>query len=67
MELVVMRSGQHEFSEIVRDYLTRITYGGGGRALRARLPSYQHAQVVVDPRSPSDCGWRCMVAHAERI
>ena len=50
LELVVVRTGQHQFSEVVRDYLKRITYGGDGWASRVRLPSYHHAQVVVDPR-----------------
>ncbi|MDQ2796849.1 MAG: DUF433 domain-containing protein [Actinomycetota bacterium] len=50
LELVVVRTGQHQFSEVVRDYLKRITYGGDGWASRVRLPSYQHAEVVVDPK-----------------
>jgi uncharacterized protein (DUF433 family) len=50
LELVVVRTGQHQFSEVVRDYLRRITYGGDGWASRVRLPSYKHAEVVVDPR-----------------
>jgi uncharacterized protein (DUF433 family) len=49
LELVVVRTGQHQFSEIVRDYLKRITYGRDGWATRVRLPSYQRAEVVVDP------------------
>jgi uncharacterized protein (DUF433 family) len=50
LELVVARTGQHQFSEVVRDYLRRITYGNDGWASRVRLPSYQRADVVVDPR-----------------
>jgi uncharacterized protein (DUF433 family) len=50
LELVVVRTGQHQFSEVVRDYLKRITYGSDGWASRVRLPSYQRADVVVDPR-----------------
>jgi uncharacterized protein (DUF433 family) len=50
LELVVVRTGQHQFSEVVRDYLKRITYGSDGWASRVRLPSYQRAEVVVDPR-----------------
>ncbi len=50
LELVVVRIGQHQFSEVVRDYLKRITYGSDGWASRVRLPSYQRAEVVVDPR-----------------
>jgi uncharacterized protein (DUF433 family) len=49
LELVVVRTGQHQFSEIVRDYLKRITYGADGWAARVRLPAYEHAEVVVDP------------------
>ena len=44
-----MRTGQHQFSEVVRDYLQRITYGEDGWASRVRLPSYGLAEVVVDP------------------
>jgi len=50
LELVVVRTGQYQFSEVVRDYLKRITYGSDGWASRVRLPSYQRADVVVDPR-----------------
>jgi uncharacterized protein (DUF433 family) len=50
LELVVVRTGQHQFSEVVRDYLKPITYGSDGWASRVRLPSYQRADVVVDPR-----------------
>jgi uncharacterized protein (DUF433 family) len=50
LELVVVRTGQHQFSEVVRDYLKRITYGGDGWASRLHLPSYRTADVVVDPR-----------------
>jgi uncharacterized protein (DUF433 family) len=50
LELVVVRTGQHQFSEVVRDYLQRITYGSDGWASRLQLPTYRHAEVVVDPR-----------------
>jgi uncharacterized protein (DUF433 family) len=50
LELVVVRTGQHQFSEIVRDYLRRITYGADGWASTVRLPSYDRAEVIVDPR-----------------
>ncbi len=49
LQLVVVRTGQHQFSEVVRDYLQRITYGEDGWASRVRLPSYGPAEVVVDP------------------
>jgi uncharacterized protein (DUF433 family) len=50
LELVVVRTGQHQFSEIVRDYLRRITYGDDGWACKVQLPSYGRAGVIVDPR-----------------
>ena len=50
LELVVVRTGQHQFSEVVRDYLRRVTYGGDGWASKVRLPSYDRAEVIVDPR-----------------
>jgi uncharacterized protein (DUF433 family) len=49
LELVVVRTGQHQFAEIVRAYLKRITYGNDGWASRVGLPSYGRAEVVVDP------------------
>ncbi len=48
--LTVVRTGQRQFAEVVRDYLKRITYGDDGWASRVRLPAYRHADVVVDPR-----------------
>jgi uncharacterized protein (DUF433 family) len=50
LELTVVRTGQQQFSELVRDYLKRITYGNDGWATRVRLPIYEHAQVIVDTR-----------------
>jgi uncharacterized protein (DUF433 family) len=49
LELVVVRTGQRQFSELVRDYLRRISYGTDGWASQVRLPTYGHADVVVDP------------------
>jgi uncharacterized protein (DUF433 family) len=49
LELVVVRTGQTQFSELVRDYLQRITYGDDGWASQVRLPTYGRADVVVDP------------------
>jgi uncharacterized protein (DUF433 family) len=49
LELVVVRTGQTQFSELVRDYLQRITYGDDGWAAQVRLPIYGRADVVVDP------------------
>ncbi len=48
--LTVVRTGQRQFAEIVRHYLKRIIYGDDGWVSRVRLPAYQHAEVVVDPR-----------------
>jgi uncharacterized protein (DUF433 family) len=48
--LVVARTGQKQFSELVRDYLRRITCGADGWAARLRLPTYGRADVVVDPQ-----------------
>jgi uncharacterized protein (DUF433 family) len=50
LELTVIRTGQRQFTEVVRDYLKRIKYGNDGWATRVRLPIYEHAEVVVDPR-----------------
>jgi uncharacterized protein (DUF433 family) len=50
MELVVVRTQQRQFSEVVRDYLKRISYGGDGWANSVRLPTYENANVIVDPR-----------------
>jgi uncharacterized protein (DUF433 family) len=49
LELVVVRTGQTQFTELVRDYLQRITYGEDGWAAQVRLPIYGRADVVVDP------------------
>ncbi len=48
-QLVVVRSGQRVFAEVVQDYLKRLTYGDDGYAARIRLPAYDRADVVVDP------------------
>jgi uncharacterized protein (DUF433 family) len=49
-ELVVLRSGQRVFNEVVRSYLRRITYRDDGWAGRLELPAYRVAKVVADPR-----------------
>ena len=49
LELVVVRTGQKQFSELVRDYLQRITYGDDGWASQVHLPIYARAHVIVDP------------------
>lgn len=48
--LTVVRTGQQHFTEIIRDYLKRITYGDDGWAERLQLPAYAKAEVTVDPR-----------------
>ncbi len=48
-ELVVLRSGQQVFTEVVADYLKRIEYGSDGYARLLHLPGYQRLQVVADP------------------
>ena len=50
LELVVLRKGQRQFSDAVHDHHKRITFASDGWASRVRLPSYQRAEVVVDPR-----------------
>lgn len=49
-DLTVVRTGQKQFTGVVRDYLRRITYGADGWVAQLELPAYERAQVVVDPR-----------------
>lgn len=49
-ELVVVRHGQRVFGEIVDAYLQRVTYAADGWVERIRLPQYQRAEVIADPR-----------------
>lgn len=49
MDLVVLRTKQRQFSEVVKSYLSRIEYGGDGWASTVELPTYAAANVVVDP------------------
>lgn len=48
-ELVVVRSGQRVFSEVIDAYLRRIEYGADGYASLIHVPTYERAAVVVDP------------------
>ncbi len=48
-ELVVVRSGQRVFADVIRGYLQRISYAKDGYASLIRLPGYEHADVVADP------------------
>lgn len=48
-DLVVLRTNQRQFHEIVAEYLKRITYGDDGWASSVHLPTYANADVIVDP------------------
>jgi uncharacterized protein (DUF433 family) len=48
-ELVRVRDGQGVFHQVVEDYLERITYESA-YAQRIRLPEYEIAEVLADPR-----------------
>lgn len=50
MDLVVVRTQQRQFSEIVKGYLKRIHYGGDGWASSIQLLTYENAEVIVDPK-----------------
>jgi uncharacterized protein (DUF433 family) len=47
--LVVVRSGQHVFRDVIADYLQRITYDEDGWARRLVLPITKRRLVAVDP------------------
>jgi uncharacterized protein (DUF433 family) len=49
-DLVVVRTQQRQFAEVVKSYLKRIHYGDDGWASSVRLPTYEHAEVIVDPK-----------------
>lgn len=48
-ELVVVRSDQRVFNEIVDFYLRRLDFADDGYVQLIRLPAYEVAEVVVDP------------------
>lgn len=50
LNLVVVRSGQRVFTEVVEAYLRRIDYAEDGYAKLIHVPAYEHAEVVVDPK-----------------
>jgi uncharacterized protein (DUF433 family) len=50
LELVVVRTQQHQFSEVVREYLKRMHYASDGWASSVHLPTYRTAEVIVDPK-----------------
>jgi uncharacterized protein (DUF433 family) len=47
--LIVTRSGQYVFKEIVEHYLKQISFGEDNLAAMIRLPQYGEANVVLDP------------------
>ena len=49
LDLVVVRSGQRVFVEVIRSYLRQITYGDDGYASVISVPAYELAEVVADP------------------
>lgn len=48
-DLVVLRSGQRVFIDVVSEYLQRIEYGPDGYAHLLHLPGYARRQVIADP------------------
>lgn len=48
--LIVPRSGQYVFKEIVQHYLQQISFAQDNYANLIRLPQYQSANVVLDPK-----------------
>lgn len=48
-----MRNGQRVFNEAVEAYLRRSAFGDDGYARLVQLPTYEGAEVVVDPAAAS--------------
>ena len=48
-QLIVVRSGQRVFTEVIQEYLRQIEYARDGYSRLIHVPVYQHAEVVVDP------------------
>lgn len=48
-ELVVVRSDQRVFNEVVDAYLRRLEFAEDGYVQLIRLPAYEVAEIVVDP------------------
>ena len=48
-DLVVVRSGQRVFSDVIKEYLSRIEWGRDGYARVIKLPAYRQASVLADP------------------
>jgi len=51
--LVVIRSGQSVFSEVIAEYLRGFRYAPDGYVELFRVPAYRQASVVVDPTRSS--------------
>jgi uncharacterized protein (DUF433 family) len=49
-DLVVIRNGQRVFTDVVSSYLKRIRFAPDGFAKLIRLPLYEDADVVADPK-----------------
>jgi uncharacterized protein (DUF433 family) len=49
-QLVVVRKGQHVFTEVIEDYLERVEFAGDDYAQVIHLPQYRSGEVVADPR-----------------
>ena len=49
MDLVVVRSGQRVFTQVIASYLKRIDYAADGFAESIRVPPYSRGAVVADP------------------
>ncbi len=51
--LVVIRSGQRVFAEVIEEYLRGFRYASDGYVELLRVPAYRQAEVVVDPTRSS--------------
>lgn len=51
--LVVIRSGQRVFAEVIEEYLRGFRYAPDGYVELFRVPAYRYAEVVVDPTRSS--------------
>ena len=48
-DLVVVRSKQRVFADVIESYLKRIGYSRDGYAATIRLPGFERADVIADP------------------
>jgi uncharacterized protein (DUF433 family) len=48
-DLVVVRSGQRVFNDVIEGYLQRLEFSDDGYVRLIRLPAYEVAELVVDP------------------